>query len=119
MFEQSLEVDREWFALPVNYQSRRPRVNLTRMSDPEVMKNALFLKNQHWSYEKEHRMFDWNIPPGYRPFPAKALKGVILGAKISSADEDFILQLARKRDTVKVLRAQIDPIDFRININDA
>lgn len=54
--------------------------------------------------------------PGYRRFEASLLQGIILGAKIKDADEDFIRKLLARRQGLRVFRAEIDPDDFRLNI---
>ena len=115
-FQEVCEDDAEWFSFPVIYQSARPRVNLTEMGDPKIMKEALFLKSDHWSYELEQRMFAWNVAPGYKTFPARSLKGVILGARIKSEDEEFIRSLISKRPELDLFRAEMDPDEFKINI---
>jgi hypothetical protein len=79
-----------WMAHNVAYSEHRPRVNL---ADPEFgmgLIHALLQKSHHWAYEQERRMINWREQPGWRPFPPQALKGIIIGAKITSEDEVFI-----------------------------
>lgn len=102
IFDEIANEQTQWFAFPVAYQEDRPRVNLTRFNEPDVMMQALFLKSDHWSYEREQRMVDWHRPPGYREFPVQLLKGIILGAKISQDDEAFVRGLLANRPNLRV-----------------
>ncbi|WP_264592768.1 DUF2971 domain-containing protein [Sphingobium sp. B1D7B] len=106
----------QWFAFPVTYQEARPRVNLTRFSDPDVMMKSLFLKSHHWAYEREQRMVAWRGTPGYRSFPARLLQGIIFGAKISIDDEQFVRGVLARRPDMQVFRAEIDSAAFKMNI---
>lgn len=116
IFDEIANDQTEWFAFPVAYQEARPRVNLTRFNDPNVMMQALFLKSNHWSYEREQRMIDWHGAPGYRVFPARLLKGIILGAKISDDDEAFVRGLLANRPDLRIFRAEIDAAEFNLNM---
>lgn len=116
IFDEVANDQMQWFAFPVDYMEMRPRVNLTRFNDPNVMARALLLKNHHWGYEHEQRMIAWHAPPGYRVFPAQSLKGIILGAKISEDDENFLRNLLAHRQELSVFRAEIDATAFRLNI---
>ncbi|OWQ98252.1 DUF2971 domain-containing protein [Sphingopyxis witflariensis] len=106
----------QWFGFPVEYKEERPRVNLTKFNNPEIMMSALFHKSAHWSYEREHRMIEWAKPPGYRAFPPQALVGIILGASISDDDEAFVRGLLAKRPALEVYRTAIDAVEFKLNI---
>jgi hypothetical protein len=117
VFEEIAGPQTNWFALPVTYQKSRPRLNLTSFNNPEMAMQAICLKSDHWSYEREKRMVEWGKAPGYRNFPASQLKGIILGARIGGDDEAFVLELLKKhRPELEVHRATIDDIQFKLNI---
>jgi hypothetical protein len=61
-------------------------------------------------------MFAWNGAPGYRNFPARLLKGIILGARIREDDEAFVRELLVNRRDLRVFRAEIDAAEFKLNI---
>ena len=116
IFEEFADDQAEWFAFPVAYQAARPRVNLTCFNDPQVMMQALLLKSNHWSYEREQRMIAWNKAPGYRDFPVQSLTGIILGAKISEANEAFVRSLLPERPDLQLFRAEIDATAFKLEV---
>ena len=116
IFDEIATEQAQWFGFPVEYKEIRPRVNLTKFSDPDVMMSALFHKSAHWSYEREHRMMEWHRPPGYRSFPPQALAGVILGAKMSEDDIAFVSGLLARRPELEIFQASVDDIEFKLNI---
>lgn len=116
VFEEQLWRDEPWIGFDVHYSSERPVVNLTRISEPDIMRDTLLNKSDVWAYEKEFRMIQWRNPPGLREFPDTALKGFILGARISDEDRDFMLQLARRRPHLQIWKAECDQRLFRLNI---
>lgn len=116
VFNEIATVDAEWFAFPVSYGEARPRVNLTKFNDPDIMMSALFHKSSHWSYEAEQRMLKWDTAPGYQTFPQQALVGIILGAKLSDEDSLFVNGLLAKRPHLEVYRAIVDEAEFKLNI---
>ena len=115
-FEEQYWRNEGWIAFDVSYSSIRPVVNLTQLRDADVMRDSLLNKSDVWDYEREFRMIEWRKRPGIREFPEKALKGVILGARISDCDRDFIIDLAGKRPHLKIWKAECDPSQFRLNI---
>lgn len=119
VFDEFADLRGGWFAFPVAYSESRPRVNLTQLNDPDVAVAALCLKSDHWCYEREQRMIGWHEAAGYRKFPQQALKGIILGAKITNQDERFVRDILRRRPDLKVFRTVIDPNDFKLIVTPA
>lgn len=116
VFQETIEETHPFFAIPVIYQNTRPHVDLTKMADPAVAGAAIFCKADHWSYEMEQRMFVWGEAPGYRPFPASCLTGIILGAKISESDEKFVRNLLAKTSLIDIFRAKISESTFDLEV---
>ncbi len=115
-FQEIADIDIGWFGFPVEYQDERPQVNLTSFDKEESAIQALCVKSAHWSYEREHRMIDWDGGAGLRAFPPDQLKSVILGAKISSDDEQFVRSLVAKKPRLLLYRAEIDESEFKLNV---
>jgi hypothetical protein len=116
IFDEIANEQTQWFGFPVEYAENRPRVNLTKFKDTNVTMAAVCHKSVHWSYEREHRMIEWNGAPGYRDFPSEALVGIILGAKITTEDEAFVCNLLVQRPKLEVYRASVDEVEFKLNI---
>lgn len=116
VFEEALGQHKPWLAFEVHYSATRPEVNLTQLRDKTVMRDSLLNKSAVWSYEKELRMVEWRVPPGYREFPVNSLLGIILGARISEDDRAFMLALAARRPYIQISQAQVDEKSFRLNI---
>lgn len=104
-------------AQPIIYQEARPIVNLIHDSPHAQADNALLTKADFWSYEEEWRIVEHEAGPGVHKFPAGLLDVVILGARISSADKQKVLEwVAQRKTKAGVLQAQIDTERFRLKI---
>ena len=116
IFQESLAPT--FISLSVNYSSSRPTVDMIELSQGkgEVLAKIMLTKSDCWSYEQECRMM-MRGSPGYVMFPAKCLTGVILGARISDDDQQFVLDaIGRRKTALPVLRAELDARDYRVNI---
>ena len=71
----------------VQYHTTRPRINPFRDTTIQMMDAALLAKAEQWQYEQEWRLIHYQLGPGIRKFPAEALTGIVLGARITTADE--------------------------------
>ncbi len=112
-------VTAEWVPFPVSYSPERPRINLTKLREIPAMQNSVLLKSQDWSYEQEFRMIDYRGGAGYRDIPRGYLKGVILGARISDEDEEFVRTVCAERPEIELERARIHDTEFRVEIGPA
>jgi hypothetical protein len=101
----------------VDYQSKRPVLNLIKGDHEKQGRDALLTKADFWSYEKESRMVNPRRPPGVHKYPAELLEGVILGANINSDDKElvkqWILTLSHKVD---LFQATINSTNYSIDI---
>jgi len=93
-------------------------VNIIKDKLHEVAEKAILVKADYWSYEEEWRMVE--IPPsapGLHAFPARALAGIILGARTSDADREEVRSWVRDRPSpVTLYQARFDDRAFRLNI---
>jgi hypothetical protein len=105
-----------FFAFDVSYEKNRPRIDFSKLDD-QVFRQCLLTKGTDWEYEHERRMLDYRKPPGQRTFPPDSLVGIILGARISQEDRQFIDELVKRRRTpVEKYTASIDEAEFRLVI---
>jgi hypothetical protein len=105
-------------AFPVHYAPERPRIVVGVEDHLEQLQKMLLTKADFWSYEREWRFVGWREGPGMRQFPAEALDGIILGAKITDTDARRVLSWVQQRaeGPIEVLRASLDPRLFRIQV---
>lgn len=101
----------------VNYLADRPRINPFLDSTEQMMEAALLAKAQHWSYEKEWRVLQYLGGPDKYKFPPEALVGVVLGSRISSADEETVRAWIKGRKTrTNILRASVSRTAYALQI---
>ena len=81
----------------VKYHENRPQVNRLKQNDGEQVEIALLTKSSSWEYEHEWRIIEHNKGSGIHKFPPEALTGVILGASISSDDEEKVIGWLKER----------------------
>lgn len=72
-------------ARPVEYSDEYPKLDLEAIVTREEFRAAapwMLRKADHWSYEKEWRVLDFDSGPGAKPFAPESLTGIILGCRI-------------------------------------
>jgi len=95
------DADNEFFAraLRVKYGAIRAIINvlsLDSLSEGEVAKKLL-IKARDWKHEQEWRIVDYGKGEEIQNFPAEALRGVILGCKISPENKENVLKWCSER----------------------
>lgn len=105
---------------PVEYSDEYPKLDLEAVVTSEELRAAapwMLRKSDHWSYEKEWRVLDFDGGPGSKPFQASCLTGVILGCRISEEQEAKVRKwISDWPSTVTVYRARRSPTAFRLEI---
>lgn len=105
-------------ACSVTYQQERPEFNFVTNDTITNYKRALLTKADFWSYEKEWRIFLGANSKGAHKFPSESLDGIILGAKITTEDENKVRDWVRNSGhEVEWLRAIEHPTEFRLEIS--
>lgn len=106
-------------AYDVIYSDERPVVDVTKFGgNIDAMKASVLTKGSDWAYEEEKRMLEYRNPPGLRSFPATAFKGVILGARMSEADKDWLLNLiGSSRRKLEVWQAKLSASEFKLDLS--
>ena len=85
----------ESFPQRVKYYDAKPSFDYPRSDNMAELFNTVFLsKACSWRYQKEWRVVDWPTKAGVRSFPPNLLTGLILGARMSEEDREWILDLA-------------------------
>jgi hypothetical protein len=97
-------------ALPVEYSDAFPVIQYSDQMGRDLIRKAFLTKAKDWQYEKERRIFANDRAGQYMSYAPQALVGVILGAKISSANESMVRDLlvereARRHPPLHVYRA--------------
>ena len=113
-------VPRGPMGLPVKYSHERPLivVGLDTEAPRELLQKTFLVKADVWSYEREWRFLHYRGGAGLQRFPSEALKGVILGARISDQDADFLTSLAKERkEPLHLRRAVFDSRAFQLNVS--
>jgi DUF2971 family protein len=107
-------------AKKVHYQDKRPTINVFIEDSNTRVKKSILTKADFWSYEEEWRIFNYTQGPGVRKFPGNLLDGVILGARISPANEEIVLKMiADRQPKTEIMRAAVHPDLFRLDISPA
>jgi len=78
----------------VIYQKDYPSTRV-HDSDMDRMTATLLTKSDHWKYEQEYRIIDYQNGPGIKKFPSKMLAIVILGCQISDENRKIVKNWVR------------------------
>ncbi len=86
-------------AIKIEYDGFRPELNVMQLDSYPKAKlgEALLVKADDWLYEQEWRIVDHEKGEGTQNFPEDALKGVILGCRISQENKDNVFRWCGKR----------------------
>ena len=110
-------------AQKVIYSAARPIVRLIMDDADSHVNKAILTKADYWAYEEEWRVISFpgsgigKNGPGLTTFKAKALDGLIVGARISDDDAAAVRQWVKTREfPVELLKARLNADQFRINI---
>ena len=108
---------------PVEYSHDYPALDLEAIVTKEELRAAapwMLRKADHWSYEKEWRVLDFETGPGAKPFPAPCLTGVILGCRIPADEEVKVREwVADWPTSIALYRARKSKTSFRLEIEQA
>lgn len=106
-------------AQQVRYARSRPRPNPFRDNNFKLLDDVVLTKADLWAYEEEWRLLQYRNGPGVYPFSPRALTGVVLGALISTADEEKVRSwIAAREFPTKIYRASICRTTFSVLINE-
>lgn len=118
-FRESVK-DLTFVALPVNYTKERPIVRPTEEMNTDIFTSCVLSKSLDWEYEREFRMIDHGSGPGYRSFHPERLKSIILGCRVSEADEKYVYSMVSKnRKDIKIRKSVLNSSKYSIDIHEA
>jgi hypothetical protein len=96
-----------------NYPSLSPKALLSTEDIESSLIRVLYTKSEHWSYEKEWRMF---VPKGNKVYPIPGIiKSVTFGVRASDMDIDIVRQLLTGKDVV-LYKALLKENEFGIKL---
>lgn len=106
-------------AQAVTYAKERASIRQFIRADPQIMlEKAMLTKAQHWSYEKEWRLIQYEKGHGVVAFRPENLTGIIFGAQASpKMIERIQVLLTTRPQPVALYRAQVDRKAFKIHIH--
>jgi len=118
---------------PIRYKKERPLVYRTASdlvthaltmspvaSADQILDNLIFTKSPEWEYEQEFRLAIPDFVPtgssyGTLKFTPSELVAVYLGCRITSADKNELIELARSlNDSAKIYQAQVSPREYAL-----
>jgi Protein of unknown function (DUF2971) len=103
----------------VRYQDERGQVlsffDRTDTTYETSVVHSFRVKASSWAYEKEWRVIEANMARKSKSFDSTLIKGVILGARISAADEEWIRDHVRDLP-LTVEKMELDPHTFEIKL---
>ncbi len=104
-------------ALPVNYSTRLPVLNVMQAHPPLEEAEKLLTKAKDWKYEGEWRIVDHKKGPGTQNFPEEALTGVIIGCRMCRDNREKIIKWCGDRKyRPKIYEAREKEAEFGLDI---
>jgi len=107
-------------AQAVEYGGEYPSLDLVAIVTREGLRATapwMLRKADHWLYEKEWRVLDFETGPGAKAFPPSCLTGIILGCRIPADEEARVREWIHEWPTeVHVHRARQSRTSFRLEI---
>jgi hypothetical protein len=101
----------------ITYEDERPCVRIGAETEESLLRKILFTKARRWDYEEEWRLVQYRGRPGVRVLNPDILDGVILGARIDSADEDAVRSaIAEAASKIELFKAVEDRDDYKLVI---
>ena len=77
-------------AQKVKYTESYPVINYLLTPEDDQREITLLTKSNHWSYEKEWRIVEYQHPPGTCNFPKEKITGVIFGSEMPPEMKELI-----------------------------
>lgn len=88
-------------AVPITYSAVYPQHRYVEVEVRDVILDYLETKSEHWSYEKEWRLFGHPkghfSGPGEHSIPSALLVGIIFGCQVEEAFKNEVLEMAKNR----------------------
>lgn len=82
----------------VKYSELYPVINYLLTPEEDQQELTLLTKSNHWSYEKEWRIIEYQHPPGICKFPKEKITGVIFGSEMPAKTKQLIREWVGDRD---------------------
>ena len=102
---------------PVEYETERPSVMLTKEEPELLLRKTLLTKSTHWKYEEEWRLLGYKERKGLRSLARGCINGLVFGSRIEPEDRDQLETLvADCRDPIALFQADCDSSQFAINL---
>ncbi len=94
-------------AQKVKYTESYPEINYLLTPEEDQIKFTLFTKSNHWYYEKEWRIIEYQHGPGICTFPKEKITGVIFGSEMPPEIKELITQwIADRESHIEVYEAR-------------
>jgi hypothetical protein len=105
-------------AMQVAYSFERPQIRQSDSNDVKLEK-ALLTKSNHWTYEKEWRLFRYQTGPGVVTFRPENLMGLIVGADAPMKTMQAVRRMNKARATpLKLYKAKSSRKTFSLDITE-
>lgn len=116
-FEAEALFQAEQVPFPVIYADQRPVCDPILEPTVDWLNKSVLTKGTPWSYEKEWRLVKTRGAGQTTQLTTPTINGVLLGANISPADREEVLQWAATAGrTIKVAQTSFHPSAYSLNI---